>query len=460
MAIFLFILLVVVSLAMIGWGFARRERILQYPTLAGAAWLLFMAPQALGVLRNPTSVPDMALADGGLEMALGMSVLCAAMGWLGYMLPWGRKGSGFFNAVHYSGRRTLQASLALLAVGLVGFHKLAGLTGGWVSLFSTEGSYALEWRGLPVAYTFFAWALFPALYLLLVSALAGRNWIGWVAAAVGSLPVLATVIFLGRRSQAIFFILIVLLALLFARGWAPPRSVAVAGMLAMATAIVVAPEYRSHSQIGADWGEMRYINPQGMVHSVVGGEGYSEFQFAVVQLAATNRFKEFGLGRGFYNTLVRYWVPRLLVGDEVKESLFVEAPDCGMQTYAAYQWSPGYGSNPTGINDAFCEFWFFGALLYLAIGVGFRHLWDRAFETRSVGATLFYTCVSPLAMTTVVGNLSGLPADLLYVSLFVVPAILFARAPRRGAGHLGVSQIGRLGAVRAPRQRPAGTAPE
>jgi hypothetical protein len=427
----LLILLVALSVAMVAWGLLRRERILQYPTLAGATWLLYMVPQALGVLRNPTSVPAMALEDGGLELALGMSVLCALMGWLGYMHPWGRKPAKRFKVAQYSKVRTLQAGLVLLGVGLLGFHKLAGLTGGWAAFFSTEGSYALEWRGLPVAYVFFAGALFPALFLLLVSALAGRNLVGWVGAVAGALPLVASAVFLARRSQSVFLVMVVLLAVLFVRGWAPPRSVAIVGMLVTAVVVVAAGEYRRYSPIGGDWGEIRYLDPKGMVQSVVGGEGYSEFQFAVVQISATNRFKEFGLGRGFYNTLVANWIPRLLVGDAVKESFFIEGPDYGQQTFAAYQWSPGYGSNPTGINNAFCEFWFFGALLYFGLGKGFRYLWDRAFITRDFAAMLFYACLSPLAMTTILGNLSGVPSDLLYVSLFVVPAIVYTRGPKR-----------------------------
>ena len=431
MSTFLFFLLIGVSAAMVGWGLLRRERILQYPTLAGATWLLYMAPQGLGVLRNPESVPAMALEDGGLEMALGMCVLCALAGWLGYMHPWRRKPAGSAKVAQYSRSRTLHAGLALLGVGLLGFYKLASLSGGWVAFFSTEGSYTLEWRGLPVAYVFFAGALFPALFLLLVSALAGRNLVGWVGAVAGALPLVASAVFLGRRSQTVFLIMIVLLAALFVRGWAPPRSVAIVGMLVTAVVVVAAGEYRRYSPIGGDWGENRYLDPKGMVRSVVSGEGYSEFQFALVQISATNRFKEFGLGRGFYNTLVANWIPRLLVGDAVKESFFIEGPDYGQQTYAAYQWSPGYGSNPTGINNAFCEFWFFGALLYFGIGKGFRYLWDRAFITKDFAATLFYACLSPLAMTTILGNLSGVPSDVLYVSLFVVPAIVYARAPRR-----------------------------
>ncbi|HVN31496.1 MAG TPA: hypothetical protein VMT45_05880 [Thermoanaerobaculaceae bacterium] len=446
MATFLFVLLVAVSVAMVAWGLSRRERILQYPTLAGATWLLYMAPQALGILRNPQSVPAMALEDGGLEMALGMCVLCALAGWLGYMHPWRSKPAGPAKAGQYSRNRILHAGLALLGVGMLAFYKLASLSGGWVAFFSTEGSYALEWRGLPVAYVFFAGALFPALFLLLVSALAGRNTVGWIGAVAGALPLLASAVFLGRRTQTVFMIMIVLLAVLFVRGWAPPRPAAIVVMLVTAVAVVAAGEYRKYSPIGGDWGEVRHLDPQVMVQSIVSGEGYSEFQFALVQISATNRFKEFGLGRGFYNTLVANWIPRLLVGDAVKESFFIEGPDYGQQTYAAYQWSPGYGSNPTGINNAFCEFWFFGALLYFGLGKGFRYLWDRAFITRDFAAMLFYACLSPLAMTTILGNLSGVPSDLLYVSLFVVPAIVFARLPKSATARSQSAPLKRIGA--------------
>ena len=76
MAIFLLGLLVVTAGAMIAWGLWERDRIYQFPTLAGVAWLGYIVPQAIGVLNNSRSVPRRVLLDGGLELALFMSALC------------------------------------------------------------------------------------------------------------------------------------------------------------------------------------------------------------------------------------------------------------------------------------------------------------------------------------------------------------------------------------------------
>ena len=66
------------------WGLLKRDRVFQYPTIAGISWLVFFGVQALGAVRNPGKYPESVLDDGGLIIALIMLCLCAAAGWIGY----------------------------------------------------------------------------------------------------------------------------------------------------------------------------------------------------------------------------------------------------------------------------------------------------------------------------------------------------------------------------------------
>ena len=80
MPLFLLGLLILVSAGMVVWGFQRPERLYQYPTLAGATWLLCIVPQAIGTVTNPSKIPQAVLASDGLETALSMCILCAGAG--------------------------------------------------------------------------------------------------------------------------------------------------------------------------------------------------------------------------------------------------------------------------------------------------------------------------------------------------------------------------------------------
>ncbi len=73
-----------ISIAMLIWGFSKKERIYQYPTIAGAVWLLYIIPQAIGSLINPYKFPNKVIEDHGYEIALIMCIFCAISGWLGY----------------------------------------------------------------------------------------------------------------------------------------------------------------------------------------------------------------------------------------------------------------------------------------------------------------------------------------------------------------------------------------
>ena len=150
----LLVLLIVVALGMLVWGVMARERFYQYPTIAGAAWLFYIVPQAVGTLRHPQKLPDAVLKDNALEIALGMCVLCALMGALGYACG-KRSGTGVNQPrPEYSMDKLFLAGVVLCVIGYYGAYLLANLSGGFVAHFVRGGSYKLQWRGEPVMYVF------------------------------------------------------------------------------------------------------------------------------------------------------------------------------------------------------------------------------------------------------------------------------------------------------------------
>jgi hypothetical protein len=133
-----------------------------------------------------------------------------------------------------------------------------------------------------------------------------------------------------------------------------------------------------------------------------------------------------------YNRFVQNLVPRLIVGDETKERMLIRAPDHRDLTWRYYRWVTKYGTYSTGPCDAFREFWFLGAGVFYVIGRGFRVLWDRAYLGQSVPAMLMYVLLCVIAMTSVVNNIGGIPAQLLIVAAFLTPIIgLSCLGPQR-----------------------------
>jgi len=124
-----------------------RSRILHLPSLVALAFLGFLGPQAIGVIRSG-SAPWYAVCK-----FLLFSALCLAAVYWGWA-------HGPTRPERLADPRLYRAELRLFfgiglgleVVGLLGQWRLAGLVGGFRNLYLGAAGYGLEWRGQPVIY--------------------------------------------------------------------------------------------------------------------------------------------------------------------------------------------------------------------------------------------------------------------------------------------------------------------
>lgn len=426
---FLLLVFFALSLRCFAWGVKKSERLYQFPTLFGAAWLFYMVPQALGAVNNPDKFPPGVLQDGGLETSLLMCIACVQAGWSGYHSKWWFKSGGFgaLKPVVFSDQRILGAGVALYAMGFYANYLLASLAGGFVKQFSAGGHYALEWSGLPVAYVFFGQFIYPGLLFVCLALFHRPTVFRGAVFLLFSLYPIATTVFLGRRSMTAYLLLIVFLSLFFIRRWAPPKSIVFAGFLAIALFVVIAPQYRTVTQYGLNLEQLKEIQVENSIDDIISGKSYVEYDALVVSSALMNAEGLYGLGTNFYNATIAQLVPRQLVGQEFKSSLTFNLWGEAASTERRYYWVTPYGSNPTGVANAFAEFWFFGALIYYFGGVVVRHLWQNALCRTNHGAQIWYVMISLLVPISVIGSLYIIPGQLLTLYFFITPMLIYAR---------------------------------
>lgn len=429
---------VLLGLGLAGWGLSRRERVLQFPFLTGVAWLGFLLPQILGVLRNRELLPEAVWRDGGPGMAIAMYIGCGIMAWIGYQFS-SRLSALTRLPARLDPDRIFLAGCALVGLAFFGYAGLARLSGGFIEYFTPQGNYSLRWTGLPVRYNFFVQLVYPGLACCLLGVLRKPSLLKWAVVVIASLLPLAIIIFLGRRTQAIRLLSIVTVLVFFIRGWLPPRPVLIAVVGLLMVALFVAPEYREHSQIGGNWSEIGDIDVTETVSGVYEGREDSEFENASVIISAYHREFRFNLGKGFYNRVVAQFIPAQIVGAEFKKRLLLDIPGCDSITSNHYGWIRKRGSVPTGPGDAFREFWLPGMLTFLLIGSIFRGFWSAAMTTRNETCVLLYALLLPLGAICVTGNVTGLLPEAIYYMIFVLPAAWLASMPEGAAADTAVA---------------------
>lgn len=422
MLFFLLTLFLFTSLSMVLWGLQCRENYFQFPLLTGAVWFLYLGPMAIGIFNNRNWLPDGVEQDAGIEMALLLGTACMIASIIAYRYP--AKVHDKPNK-HLSNDRLFLCGVIFILISYWAFLKLAALSGGIWAYYSVDGAYNLEWTGLPVAYDFFSKLIYPGFILCLFAFLDKQTMPRLLFLVTGAAFPVANILIRGRRSELVAFALIIALSFFFKRKWAPSRFTVMLVLLSGISAILIAPVYRAHSQLGGDKNELWNINTEKLLTSVLSGNEYTELHYAAVQLPATYNENEYNWGRGFYNRLVHQWVPKLIVGSEMKNSMFLSGPDFAKHTMENYGWSPQKGWIPTVIVDVFRELSFFGFLLFIPFAALFRRLWSYA-QSGNEGAQIFYVALAPSAMYAIVSGLTAFVAQLLYLIVFLLPVLLFS----------------------------------
>jgi hypothetical protein len=350
-------------------GLKRRGGIYEFSFLAGAGLFGLLFAQAVGIVRNPDMAPE-----AGVCKALIMATLCAAAIYFGWKAPV-RKPHAGSHRLPFSEKWLYRIGVACVILGAYGTVKMAGLTGGVMGLTAVQGRHQLVWHGLPVMYTFFEWYSYLGLVLVASVALRLRSWLLGIPAAVPFLVSLGNIVLSGRRSESIMLVLILGCALYFGRNVAPPRAAALALAPFAVLAMFLAPAYRSRTTSGR-WGQLNEISTSDtMRHVFSGSEGEFWSMAYLMEITDTEGLYQYGIG--FYNVFVADYVPKLIVGEDFKEKLFVTAPTA-QNGENRLGWVIPLGMVPTGPFSVFAQFWYFGAVCFYFLAKWLKGHWIRA----------------------------------------------------------------------------------
>jgi hypothetical protein len=420
---FLLWLLVISGAAILGWGWRRRARMIQFPFLAAVVFMGWVTPQLFGLTSYPSR------PSGALEKTIFMAWLCLLACWAGYVFN--QRPAHLFEW-RFDRRRLVRASAALSLLGAFFFYQVGLLA---VDVIERYGGH---WTGVITIYYFLAGLLTVGFAMALLLHLAKPTWPTLIIILFGLSFYLDRVLIHGRRQDAVELCLMVLMALWFQRRWLPPRSLMIGLCLLGALFVNSIGDYRStmlgrdqYSWSGAGVAELLRIDFAGNLRAIVKGElPASELYIAMFSIEATDRRRDFDYGLSLWDDFVRRYIPGQLIGPERKRSLYIEREDSAGQVFG---FVPNFGATSTGLTDAFQSFWFFGAIKFFLIGFIMSRWW-RAAKAGNRGAQMVLMLCTGASLLAITHGTSHFFLIFISIAAFMLPALLYARVPRhRGA---------------------------
>jgi len=396
--------LTAISAFWVVFGLRRPEGVYQFPFLAGATFLGFIAPQL------PALVDDTFLPAGAVTRTALFAILCVSACGLGWQTTLPRTALATW---HFDERKLLIASAILSVIGAFFYFK--------VSHLPAEMKYSI-YTGLPVAYLFFAKLLNYGFAIALLCGARRMSPAALVIIAFDMMFYAERILLLGRRSEAAEFVFLVGLAWWFQKRRAAPRLLTAALVLFGAVAMSSAGDYRAITteREAFSWSDLLEIDVVANFAEVI-AHGGPEVRNAVHRLDTVQDTKSFDFGLFHWNTLVFNYVPAQLVGTAVKESLTFS-----FEGQIARDYAPPIGSTETGLSDAFTSFAYLGALKFFVIGFCMRRMYDAA-ESGSTLCQIVYPLMLAPAMLAITHHTQWPLSTLVHLALFILPALLMAR---------------------------------
>ena len=420
MITFLNYLLLFEAFALIVWGFLRPNRVYQYPFLTGWVSLLWV---------TPTFFSD-AMPRDALMMTQIMTFLCIGASWVGFVV---RPRPKWVKVEGLPGddNRLLVAGIAISGLAAVAYARMGMMTGGGVTgLFKAEGgAYEATWEGPMVVLKLISTFIYSGIARLLITAIRRPSILRYSAVLAACVIPMATMVLLGRRGESLTFIMLILVVIYLQKGWIVPRWVFVIAAPTALVAIIVAPQYRAHSQIGGDWGKIKEIDVNKSLMEF-SEEGAVEVFGGVYLIGAQAQSGKYRYGADYYNGVIGSFVPRFLVGAEFKEGLKFSPGERDESTAAVYSWQRKYYNFAYGPSVAFEQFSYLGCLVYYVIGMMMGTLWERARRGSIYGQVIYVTMLFK-AVLLLLTDQSGVISFLIYLIFFVGIPLWWAAQPSK-----------------------------
>lgn len=350
----LFYLVISATIALLVGGLWRRGGYLEYPFLAAAVYAGWFLPKAAAVRTDPRL---------DLSVVLAMALLCLGGIVVGWRLGTARK----FN------RPPVSVRIERLIWAVVGLTAFATAMRILIELQPAGARALAQWTGPLTILSFFSQVGVVSLAFSLLLFL-NRKSPATIAVLGWNLALYAPLLIAFRRAGTGELILAALLALYFVRRISIPRTLIMAGLVVGFLFVHSVGHLRALSggQLDASgqitWkiptfeeiAEIDFLSAVPNEENIYG----NQVRNASYYMSAIERSGDLTLGAEFWNELVQQYVPGQILGFEFKRSLMI-GESLSEVAVRELGFEKRTGTTITGFAQAYRDFWFFGALVFL-----------------------------------------------------------------------------------------------
>lgn len=392
------ILLIITLLAAgyVVWGLVQPSRLYRFDCAVSLMFLAWLIPEMIIVETTEfRRYFDYTFTWGYILVCQ----ICAYIGFAYGTYVTRRKVTAAPSTYGFDLKKANMACSVIVVIGLIGFALMAreadgaGLTGEWsgvITFYYLLSQFILYGGAM-------AWLLF----------LHKRSNISLIIFVLMLLVAIPVVLYFARRGILFQVGFATLAGAYLVWKYTPPRTLVVAGILIGVLILNTAGNIRSH--IERENGTL--------VSSLTSGAAFdsanifeenpaAEIKSALTDIEIARVSGDFEPFRALWNTIVLQYVPSFILGRDFKDTLRVDR-----QSETSIHRFEMIGATRTGFAEAYTGYWYFGVLIYIAIGIYQGRMWVRA-KTGDIRYQYYYVIVMNYSLLTITESISRFIATL------------------------------------------------
>ena len=394
-----------------------KTRLYQLPCLFGLT--------TLGMIITPL-IMNVFFVSGVSEDAFNLYVfnacLCLIAAYIGYSMPVKK----ISKANRYDEKKMLFIVSIYAIVCLLLNNKMNELS---------DGMYFTE--GMPVVLKFFVRMLRPVTIIVMFLFLRKFSYYKLVLILILLGLNISGIIIQGRRSEVFMFIFVILFPLFFVKGFVPyKKKYLITAFVIGMVVFLLMPTWRYHN--------LSYYNDASALEEkadyakalleITDKEAANDVMHATYNVYAVLETGEYNYGAEFYNLLIFNFMSRTLLGEGVKEKLYVGK--FGKDRMELLRSQVNYGEWGyfkrylvwTGFADVFFIFGFGGCILFFFFARISKRMWYDAVYTDDIMYKVFYSYFAVMFICAAIyANISGLIVVLIQFLIVYLPVKYFSK---------------------------------
>lgn len=290
----------------------------------------------------------------------------------------------------YKINQRLIFSFTLSLISLIGYFNLNSDIGAFESS---------QWTGITTAFNFLFISYRFGFIMSIIAFIKTKKKIFLIPLVITGIIFLDKILIGGKRTDLVYFAIIISGSLYFIRGWLPKFKHYIIAFIILPQMLFFLVALRTVSLEGKGYGSFYNGNKIPSLSEILdkkneidNNEDYKSIEMSacVYGINYFLNYSSYNFGAYYYNSIVQDFIPGSIIGINNKKALMIDVPEIDVSKMG---YTVKFGSTTTGFYDTFAAFSYLGFIMWFLLAVFMKRIFVLASKNIEIYQILYFAIV-------------------------------------------------------------------